>query len=226
MRHRAWLALVTTGLVGCASASHDQGNGQADAGSDPGHDASTADAAGGHDAPSAADASVDAAPSCATPFTGVLATWTFTGEAGSQTATAGTTTTSVTVGDVTRAAGLTAVSGSNAINASGWSTAATRDPDLYFTLTLEPPHGCTLTLTGIAIDTKASGTGPTSAEVATSDDGFTQAATVTINAATTPTLAVSDATGVVELRVYGFAASSTSGTFRLQNTLTVSGALE
>jgi hypothetical protein len=40
-----------------------------------------------------------------------------------------------------------------------------------------------------------------------------------------PTLTVSSTSGSVEIRIYGFSASSTSGTMRLQNTLSVTGSL-
>jgi hypothetical protein len=41
-----------------------------------------------------------------------------------------------------------------------------------------------------------------------------------------PALTVTAATGVLELRVYGFSASATTGTMRIQNTLSITGALQ
>jgi hypothetical protein len=78
----------------------------------------------------------------------------------------------------------------------------------------------------LAIDAKSSNSGPTMAVVATSDDTFTQNASVSTTAASTPALAVANSSVAVELRVYGFHASSAAGTFRVQNTLTVTGALQ
>jgi hypothetical protein len=42
----------------------------------------------------------------------------------------------------------------------------------------------------------------------------------------TPTLVVSHASGTVELRIYGYAATGTSGTMRVENAFTVSGSLQ
>ncbi len=64
------------------------------------------------------------------------------------------------------------------------------------------------------------------ASVATSDDNFGATTSVAVGATATPALAVSGSTGAVEVRLYGYAASSTSGTLRIATTLTVSGSLK
>ena len=164
--------------------------------------------------------------SCASPFSGVLATWTFSGDTGSQATTASASSaTGMTAGAIARAAGLTSSSGANSMNSTNWGTASTRDTTKYYTVTITPPSGCQLDLSAAAIDAKASGSGPMAAVVATSADTFTQTASMSTSVASTPTLAVTGATGAIELRIYGYAASSASGTMRLQNTLSVTGAL-
>jgi len=161
------------------------------------------------------------------PFTGTLATWSFSGAAGGQPATvAATSASGVVAGSVTRAAGLTAVSGATSINASGWPLATTIDPAKYYTFTIAPPSGCTSTLTSAALDARASGTGPASAALATSIDAFAAKVPVSTTAATTATLAVANASGTVEVRIYGYGAAATTGTLRLQNTISLVGSLQ
>lgn len=234
-------ALASLSFVACATAMEtprvsdddDDGggaDGRVDAGpasSDARTTTPTADAASG--APTVDAAAADAAPqgsSCAQATTGVLATWSFAGATGSQTSTAtASSAAGITASPISRT-GVTATSGSGSINASNWPTAAQRDLGKYYTFSVTPPAGCTLTLTSVAIDGRASGTGPTQASVATSADAFAATAAVSTTAASTPSLTVTAATGPIEIRIYGFAASSTGGTFRLQNTLTLSGSLQ
>lgn len=174
---------------------------------------------------------VDAPPgSCATPISGAaLATWSFTGESGSQASTNATSMAAgVTAGAVSRSASLTVASGVGSINSSNWSTSAQLDPQKYYTFSVTPPSGCQLDLTTLSIDTKISSTGPTMVSVATSDDAFGQTSSVTTSTTgvvSTPALHVNGATSAIELRVYGFAASSTGGTLRIENTLTLNGTL-
>ena len=216
-------SLCALALIGCANARHALPDGD---------NQPPKDSPGGDDAERDAAPPVDSADGsgsgggCAA-FSGVLATWDFTGAAGSQAATdAKTTASGVTAGSVTRSAGLNAVAGANSINSSAWPTSAQLDPAKYYTLSITPPMGCTLSLTSAAVDAKASGTGPTMASIATSADAFAQTAAVSTTAPSTPTLAVSGASGTVEVRIYGFAASAGTGTFRIQNMLSVTGSLQ
>jgi hypothetical protein len=159
-------------------------------------------------------------------FSGVLATYDFTGALGSQTSTvAKSSAANVTAGAVARATGLTATAGANSINSSNWSTAANVDTSKYYTFSLTPKNGCSLDVTSLSITTQASSTGPTKAAVATSDDKFTAMTSIAPNTAASPSLSVNGATGAVEVRVYGWAASGTGGTMRLDTSFTVSGAL-
>jgi hypothetical protein len=184
-----------------------------------------------NDGPPVIDAPPDAPPdapsgSCAMPFSGVLATWTFTGAAGNQATTAAASTApGVTAGGISRSTGLNAVSGAGSINSSGWPTATALNPNFYYTFSVTPPAGCAMDLTQLAIDAKASSSGPAMSSVATNADSFAATTAVSTTAPSTPALAVSSSTASVEIRVYGFHAGSASGTFRVQNTLTVTGAL-
>lgn len=178
------------------------------------------------DAPPMMHDSPPSSGACAMPFTGTLATWSFTGEAGTQAMTAVTTKANgITAGAVTRATTLTAVSGAGSINSSNWPLTATRDATKHYAFTITPPAGCELLITGAAIDARASGTGPASAQIATSTDGFTAAAMVSTAAAGNVAFTAT-ANGMIELRVYGYAATATGGTFRLQNMLSVTGELK
>jgi hypothetical protein len=90
-----------------------------------------------------------------------------------------------------------------------------------------PAAGCSVTLTALALDVKASSTGPASGDVATSADAFaTHTASFAGSATPTVTLAGASGTGAIEVRVYGYGATGSSGTFRIENTLTVSGSIE
>jgi hypothetical protein len=171
----------------------------------------------------------DATPSgtCAQAFTGTLATWTFAGAAGTQASTpVATMANGITAGPVTRAAALTAVAGANSINSSNWPVAATRDLTKYYAFTVSPPAGCTLSISGITVDARSSGTGPVSAQISTSTDSYAATTSASTTAAGLVAMAVMDAPAMVEVRVYGYAASATGGTMRLQTTLSVDGQLK
>ncbi len=160
-----------------------------------------------------------------TPASGTLVSYDFTGEPGNQTTTAASSTMSgVTATGITRATVINAVSGANSMNGSNWSTAGV-DATRYYTFTITPPASCALDLASIAVDTKASTTGPASASVATSDDSFTSHASVTVNTTATATLSVTGSTKAVEVRVYFFGAGGTSGTARMESTLSVTGSV-
>src|SRR6267142_4684 len=213
-----WLGAAWALACGCATATEQRTGSNPDA--PPGH---SQDAAGSVDAATGVDATSGA---CAMAFSGVLATWSFASQPGSQTSTpASNTALGVMAGSVHRSAALTAVSGASSINSSNWATTGMPDATKYYTFTVTPPGGCGMDLTSLAIDAKSSSTGPAMGNVATSEDSYGQAAAVATSAASTPALAVSGATGMVEIRVSGFAATGTAGTMRVQNTLSISGSL-
>lgn len=237
MRGLVRLAWLAAALTACATA----GVGSDDTTPLPKKDAGTADAS-----PFGKDSSTpeqDAAPppqqdsgtpqqdsgnnntSC-TAYQGALATWDLSGQPGNETsAPASGVATGLGASDLSRATALTAVSGTSSINSSNWTTSSSIDATRYYTFTLTPPSGCTLDVTKLSITTSASSTGPKSAALATSDDSFAQTTAVTIGT-DTPSVSVSGASGAVEVRVYGYGASSTSGTLRISSTLTVSGSIQ
>jgi hypothetical protein len=205
--------------AGGTSADNSYGNG----GGDSGTSKSTPPSDAGTTTPKT-DGGTVSTGSCS--LSGALAAYDFTGESGNQASTAATSTgAGITAGDVTRASTLTAVSGSDSINSSGWTTSTHADTTKYYTLSITPPSGCKLNVSSISLDTTASGSGPGAASVATSGDSFSAKTTFTPGSTSTPSLSVSGETGAVEIRIYGYGASSTAGTMRMQNTLTVSGSL-
>jgi hypothetical protein len=119
-----------------------------------------------------------------------------------------------------------AASGTNSINASNWTTAAQLDVTRYYTLSITPPAGCSVSMSAMTVDVAASGTGPTLSAVATSADAFAQTAPISTAAPSTPTLSVNKSASAVEIRIYGYGAGAMTGTMRVQNMLSVTGALQ
>lgn len=209
-----WLYLLTMFALGCASAGEEtrpadasSSNSRSDAGADG----------------KPADAATSSNP-CA--FTGVLATYAFAGETGSQTETVATTmATGITAGPIKRAATLTATSGAASINSTNWPTAAQVDLTKFYSFTIAPPASCAMTLTTIAIDVKSSSTGPATGALATSSDSYATFKSVSTGTPSTVTASVTSS-AMVEVRVYGYGASSASGTMRVQGTLTINGTIQ
>jgi len=176
--------------------------------------------------PGSGSGSGSSSGTCATPFTGMLATWDLAGAPGTQASSPATSMVpSLTAGALSRSSTLTATAGTDSINAASWPTTGQLDPASYFTLTIAAPNGCALDLTGAALDVKSSGTGPASAAIAASDTAFAQTTPVSTTAAGAVALSVANASGQVELRIFGFAASANTGTMRIENQLTISGSM-
>ena len=167
---------------------------------------------------------------CAQAATGTIGSWDTSSAAGSQTSTAGTTKPGATVGVLTRSNDLTAVAGAGSINSSGWSEATSIDTTVgYYTFSIKPPSGCTVTITGASVETKASASGPDKGAIATSADGFNHTSSITVSSTDTtssPSLSVSAASSNVEVRVFGWDAGSTSGTLRIEGQLTLTGSFQ
>ena len=208
---------VLAALTACARGRSDE----------PAVDASTKDSA--TQLPSI-DAAIDApkpSGTCTQAFTGTLASYSFAGEPGTQASTVvSTKAAGITAGNVTRAAALTATAGTNSINSSNWPLTAARDITKYYAFTIAPPAGCTLTLTTANIDALSSGTGPVSGQLATSADNYTATQAISTTAAVMVNVGVMDATGMIEVRIYGYAATGTGGTLRLKGTLSIDGQLK
>jgi hypothetical protein len=158
-------------------------------------------------------------------FTGDLAVWDFTAAPGSQQQTGPLSMApGVVAGPVKRSATLLASDGTDSINSSGWPTGAL-DTNTYYTFSVTPPTGCGMDISSLTLDVAASGTGPTMAALGSSADNFAATISIAANSTSMPALAIQGQTGAVELRVYGFSAQAATGTMRIQNKLTVTGAL-
>ncbi len=230
--HVGYVGIIFASHVACAVGVAEDGQQTTPNGTDSAapfeHDAAsgnpvTFDASG----PTTDDASQpppDAGSSSSCGTTGTLVSYDFSGQPGNQTATAATSKIAgITAGSMARSTSVTATSGTNSINGSNWSTSGI-DTSRYYTFTITP-SSCSLDITSISIDTKASTTGPSAAAIATSEDAFATKTSFTPGNATTVSLSVTGATKPVEVRVYGFTASGTAGTWRVQNTLTATGSL-
>ena len=164
---------------------------------------------------------------CTTGGAGELALWDLTGQPGTQTSTAAATTLAgVTAQPLTRSPSLMPSPGTDCISASNWPTGGQPDAASYFTLSLAAPSGCALSLTSIQLDVKSSSTGPTSAVLATSEDGFTQQVPISTTAPGQISLSLTATSGMIELRVSGFAASASTGTMRIENELAIMGTVQ
>lgn len=158
---------------------------------------------------------------------GELAVWDLAGQPGTQASTAAATTLpGVTAQPLARSPSLMPSPGTDCISASNWPSGGQPDPSSYFTLALSAPSGCTLSLSSIMLDVKSSGTGPTSAILSTSEDGFTQQVPVSTTAPGQISLSLTATSGTIELRVLGFAASASTGTMRIENQLSVMGSVQ
>jgi hypothetical protein len=218
----------TTGDETSSEAGQDAGNDVEDAGSETGTDATTFDASdGGADASDAsADAPVEADAGCPDTITGTLAIYDLSSLSGiSTSAPATSTATGITAAAITRSSILKPESASGAINSSNWSL-GTLDSTRYYTFTITPPAMCTMAITGVYLDTASSLTGPANGDVATSADSFTSTSSFTPGSAGTVTVSVTGAMGAIEVRVYGYNATASGGTMRIENTMTVSGSLK
>jgi hypothetical protein len=197
----------------------------------PGDAATVIDASSALDAGSVIDATptgTDGSTCIAHGFSGALLTFDLAGQPGNEPSVPATSAAAgVSAGSLSRSTALIAAAGSASINASNWPATGRADPGQYYAFTVTPSAGCALTLASLSIDVRASTTGPSAGDVATSVDGFAHhfgpfGGTTTANVA----IPVVGGSGPIEVRIYGFGSSSTAGTMRLQNTLRVSGALD
>ena len=160
-------------------------------------------------------------------FSGTLVTFDLTGQSGSETSVSATTTAAgITGGALSRASGLTAVSGAGSINSSGWSTAAMADKTLYYSFSVTPAAGCTLGLASLAIQTAASATGPAHFDVGTSVDNYTALSTAYAGTSTDTVTLSASAAGAITVHVFGYGATGSAGTMRIEGTLSLTGSIE
>jgi hypothetical protein len=163
---------------------------------------------------------------CQTPGQGVLGTWDLTGQPGTQTSNAASSSLSgVVTAPLSRAPALMPSPGTNSISASNWTTSSQPDPGSYYTLSLTAPTGCTLSVSAVALDVRSSTTGPTSAGLATSQDEFAQPVSVSTSVPGEIPVEI-NSVSTIELRILGYGASAMTGTMRIQNQLEVRGSVQ
>ena len=176
----------------------------------------------------APEAGVDAGgppPACS--FAGILAKYDLSALSGSAAKADPTTVNGGIVATAIVRSNVAAASASGGLNASGWPTAAAVDATKYFSFKLTAPAGCAFKTSTVAVNLKASGSGPANGSVATSADAFAgqTAASTAGTSLTLPIVADTGAGQTLEVRIYGYAAAGASGTLRVDNLVTVSGAL-
>jgi hypothetical protein len=160
-------------------------------------------------------------------FVGQLMAFDFSTQPGNETGVPATSlATGVTAGALQRAPALTAALGDGSINSTGWPTTTTADSTRYYTFTVTPDPGCTLSLSSLGVATQASSTGPTRGDVATSVDSFADHTEAPAGTGTITVSLTASAAAGIEVRIYGFRASGSIGTYRLDNTLTLYGAIQ
>jgi hypothetical protein len=211
-------------------ATTDTSTGGGEASFESGADTSTADVATISDSASPGDTGIPGDSSSTCPqhgFSGALVTFDLTSETGSEASVSATTTAAgITGGVLARAAGLSAVSGAGSINSSGWSTATMADKTLYYTFSVTPAAGCTVALASLAIQTAASGTGPAHFDVGTSVDNYTALSTAYAGTSMDTVTLSASAAGAITVHVFGYGATSSAGTMRIESTLSLTGSIE
>jgi cysteine-rich repeat protein len=114
----------------------------------------------------------------------------------------------------------------NAFSADGWTTNLAVDPADYFAFTVTPAAGFKMSLSGLRLDERRSGSGIRNWSVRSSLDGFTadlgafmvpDDTLFRIGQLTALGPAFTNLTTPVEFRIYGYAAELPGGTWRLDN---------
>ncbi len=126
---------------------------------------------------------------------------------------------SITVSGIGRGSGVNGASANDRYNANSWNTVSL-DTNAYFTFTLTPNAGQQIDFFDFTYTGQASGTGPTSFIFRSSIDGFTSNLGGPL--ATGATISLTDAsfqsiTSAIEFRLYGFGATSSAGTFSVND---------
>jgi len=158
-----------------------------------------------------------------------ILTYDFTGAAGNQVSTTGTTATGFSSTALTRGPGVTAVTGAGSINSNGWNSASFDSQD-YYVFSVTNSSGSSINFGNLSIGYRRSSSGPLNFDLRVSTDGFntnqTSVVTFTETASNTSTttkvIPLSDLnpfnnSAVLEFRLYAWGASSAGGTLRLEN---------
>ena len=156
-----------------------------------------------------------------------------TGAPGDQSFTApSTSAANGSAGNLVRGSGLTANSGSGSINSRDWTQSATPDSADYYGFSFTANAGFRATYTTLSFAETRSSTGIRAFEVRSSLDGFgtfaSQGVFINPDDVLTRQRSVSlsgltNLTGTVDFRIYGYSAEGTVGTWRLQNNLANNG---
>ena len=156
--------------------------------------------------------------------TTVIASFTFDGSVGSEVNYAANT---LDIGSlqscvITRGPGILPASGAGSFSSSGFSAAF--DASEYYSITLTPVVGVTISPIELALDGRRSGTGPLNWELRSSVDSYSMTLVsgslpedTTVHRQTAAIGGMGDFSTPVELRLYAYGASSGSGTWRLDN---------
>ncbi|WP_338760546.1 hypothetical protein WAF17_13810 [Bernardetia sp. ABR2-2B] len=157
-----------------------------------------------------------------------LVTYDFTAEPGNQPSTSpSTTATNMIASAINRGSGITATAALNTISSDDWATGAV-DLNDYYELTLIPLGGFKLDLDNINFRERRSGTGIRDFEIRTSLDGYAASYFATNvpdntsqrNHTFTFPAAFSNVTSSITIRIYGYNAEGTGGTWQLRNNTT------
>ena len=160
----------------------------------------------------------------------VIATYSFAGEAGGQSSTSASfVDADLHASVLMRGPGIVGNPGSNSINSNNWTTGTTIDPLDYYTFTLTPIGGLEMDLAQLLFTEDRSATGPVSFELRSSLDAF--ASTIASGATSLDGgshsidlgASFQDLLGPAEFRLYAFGATGATGTWRLSDSLQVTG---
>ncbi len=131
----------------------------------------------------------------------------------------------LTVSAMTRGSGVTAQANSETFSARSWTTGSSIDPNDYFTFSITPETGYSMTLSSLVLDDQRSGTGVQAWSVRSSLNGF--AANLSTFAVPNTTLMQNQTTllsgaysalpSALEFRIYGYSSSGSSGTWKIDN---------
>jgi len=175
-------------------------------------------------------------------YADLVATWDFNGFAGGEASAAGTMLGNMDGSTLTRGAGLNTAGNGNRFNAVSFSTADggslanALTTDDYFTFSLLASSGYEFSLDSLVINVQSSGSGPQSWALFSSVGGFAAAGdaisdwSAVGNSTQTSTLSgvsgLQDVSSTIEFRVYGYGATSSSGSGGFEGTgndITVNG---
>lgn len=139
--------------------------------------------------------------------------------------------TNVTFSNLTRGSGLTGVGTANAFNSSSWTSSASPDANDYYEFTITPDSTYEFSASELRVGLERSTTGPASAVLRSSLDGYTAnigsviSVPTSIAASTINLSGVSglqNSTSAVTLRLYAYGSTSTAGSLRIQRITSVS----